>query len=168
MTQDAVVAGDRLGPAGLPYRPGAGVVLVNADGLIWAGERIDCPEAWQMPQGGIDKGETPLEAAIRELEEETGLPRDAAEVIALTPDWIYYDLPDDLVGKMWKGKFGGQRQIWALARFTGRDDQVNIVTEHPEFARWDWMRANDLLDKIVPFKRDLYRQVLSAFREHLA
>ena len=158
----------RLGPGGLPYRPGAGVVLVNPDGLIWAGERIDSPGAWQMPQGGIDAGETPLEAAIRELEEETGLPRDAAEVIELTPDWIYYDLPDHLLGKMWKGKYGGQRQIWALARFTGRDDQVNIVTEHPEFSSWGWMRADDLIEKIVPFKRDLYRQVLGACRDHLA
>lgn len=159
---------DRLGPGGLPYRPGAGVVLINADGLIWAGERIDCPGAWQMPQGGIDKGEEPLEAAIRELEEETGLPKDAAEIVELTPDWLYYDLPDDLVGKMWKGKFGGQRQIWALARFTGQDKQVNIATEHPEFSSWAWMQADDLIEKIVPFKRDLYRQVLGAFRNHLA
>lgn len=160
--------GGRLGPAGLPYRAGAGVVLVNAQGLIWAGERIDTPGAWQMPQGGIDKGETPLQAALRELEEETGLPQDAAEVIGLTPDWIYYDLPDDLVGRMWKGRFGGQRQIWALARFTGRDDQVNIATAHPEFSRWDWMTADDLIGKIVPFKRDLYRQVLGVFRDNLA
>lgn len=164
MTDD----GGRLGPAGLPYRPGAGVVLVNADGLIWAGERIDSPGAWQMPQGGIDAGESPVQAALRELEEETGLPANAAEMIDQTADWIYYDLPDDLVGKMWKGRFGGQRQVWVLARFTGDDAQVDIATEHPEFSSWSWMKADDLIAKIVPFKRDLYRQVLAAFRDHLA
>lgn len=162
-------AGDKLGPGGLPYRPGAGVVLVNDDGLIWAGLRIDSSvEAWQMPQGGIDDGETALEAAIRELTEETGLPANTVEIIDETPDWIYYDLPDELVGKVWKGRFGGQRQKWVLMRFTGRDDQVDIATEHPEFARWAWMRADDLIASIVPFKRSLYQDVLARFGDHLA
>lgn len=158
-----------LGPGGLPYRPGAGVVLINPDGLIWAGRRIDSTaDAWQMPQGGIDKGETPLEAALRELTEETGLPADTVEVVAETDDWILYDLPDELVGKIWKGKYGGQRQKWVLMRFTGRDDQVDIATEHPEFSEWAWMRAGDLLGSIVPFKRRLYDEVFAAFRDHLA
>lgn len=157
------------GPGGLPYRPGAGVVLINPDGLIWAGRRIDSTaDAWQMPQGGIDKGETPLEAALRELTEETGLPADTVEVVAETDDWILYDLPDELVGKIWKGKYGGQRQKWVLMRFTGRDDQVDIATEHPEFSEWAWMRAGDLLGSIVPFKRRLYDEVFAAFRDHLA
>lgn len=162
-------ADEPLGPGGLPYRPGAGVVLINPDGLIWAGRRIDSTaDAWQMPQGGIDKGETPLEAALRELTEETGLPADTVEVVAETDDWILYDLPDELVGKIWKGKYGGQRQKWVLMRFTGRDDQVDIATEHPEFSEWAWMRAGDLLGSIVPFKRRLYDEVFAAFRDHLA
>lgn len=162
-------ADEPLGPGGLPYRPGAGVVLINPDGLIWAGRRIDSTaDAWQMPQGGIDKGETPLQAALRELTEETGLPADTVEVVAETDDWILYDLPDDLVGKIWKGKYGGQRQKWVLMRFTGRDDQVDIATEHPEFSEWAWMRAGDLLGSIVPFKRRLYDDVFAAFRDHLA
>ncbi|MDO5642901.1 MAG: RNA pyrophosphohydrolase, partial [Paracoccus sp. (in: a-proteobacteria)] len=107
-------------------------------------------------------------AALRELTEETGLPASSVEMLALTPDWIYYDLPADLVGRMWKGRYGGQRQIWALARFTGKDTQVDIATEHPEFARWCWMTADDLIEKIVPFKRKLYTQVFDSFRKDLA
>lgn len=159
---------DKLGPAGLPYRPCAGVMLVNGEGLIFAGQRIDSTlEAWQMPQGGIDKGESAVEAALRELGEETGLPTDAVEVVAETEGWIYYDLPEDMVGKIWKGKYGGQRQKWVLMRFIGSDNQVNIKTEHPEFHRWAWMSAEDLIDAIVPFKRDVYEKVFAAFAEHL-
>ncbi|WBU64560.1 RNA pyrophosphohydrolase [Paracoccus aerodenitrificans] len=159
---------ERLGPSGLPYRPCAGVVLVNADGLVFAGQRIDNPgHAWQMPQGGIDKGESPREAALRELTEETGLPADAVEIVEEAADWVYYDLPDELLGKVWKGKYGGQRQKWVLMRFVGRDDQVNIETEHPEFDKWAWMRPEDLIEKIVPFKRSVYEQVFQAFRDRL-
>ncbi len=160
---------ERLGPTGLPYRPCAGVVLVNDDGLVFAGLRIDSrAEAWQMPQGGIDKGESPAEAAIRELGEETGLPPEAVEVEAEIADWVYYELPDDIVGRVWKGKYGGQRQKWFLMRLVGSDSQIDIATEHPEFREWAWIRADDLIATIVPFKREVYRQVFAAFRDRLA
>lgn len=159
---------DRIGPMGLPYRPCAGVVLINDAGLIFAGQRIDTPDAWQMPQGGIDAGETPHQAALRELVEETGVSVDKVDVLGETPDWVYYDLPPHLLGKAWKGRFCGQRQKWLLLRFTGQDSDVDIATDHPEFDKWQWMRADDLLDSIVPFKREVYAEVLSAFRDRLA
>ena len=158
-----------LGPSGLPYRMGAGVVLINPDGLVFAGQRIDNPgPAWQMPQGGIDKGETPREAALRELTEETGVSADLVEVMAETPDWITYELPPEILGKIWKGKYGGQKQKWFAMRFLGVDSDVEIATEHPEFDRWQWMRAADLVESIVPFKRALYVQVFQNFRDILA
>ena len=159
---------DRTGPAGLPYRPCAGVVLTNPHGLIFAGQRLDRPGAWQMPQGGIDRGETPRQAALRELGEETGIPAAMVEVIAETPGWVYYDLPPELVGRIWKGRYGGQRQKWVLMRFLGRDADIRIETDHPEFDRWRWMGADDLLDSIVPFKRQVYAEVIAAFRDRLA
>lgn len=159
---------ERTGPGGLPYRPCAGVVLTNPDRLIFAGQRFDRPGAWQMPQGGIDKGETVREAAIRELGEETGLPPDSVEILAEAEGWFHYDLPPELVGKIWKGKYGGQRQKWVLMRLTGTDDLINIQTAHPEFDRWQWMTADALLDSIVPFKREVYVEVLAQFRDHLA
>lgn len=157
-----------VGPSGLPYRPCAGVVLMNADGRVFAGHRIDNPaDAWQMPQGGIDKGEDPRTAALRELHEETGIPADLCEVVAESPDWVRYDLPPELVGKIWKGRFGGQIQKWYLVRFTGTDDQIDIATDHPEFDAWRWMTPDELIAKIVPFKRDVYRQVFAAFGDRL-
>ncbi|MBK4215012.1 RNA pyrophosphohydrolase [Paracoccus caeni] len=156
------------GPGGLPYRPCAGVVLINDEGRIFAGQRIEMQGAWQMPQGGIDKGEEPLQAALRELVEETGVSPDKVEVLGATSDWVYYDLPPELLGKAWKGKYGGQRQIWVLMRFTGSDADIRIDTDHPEFDKWCWIGADDLLDNIVPFKRDVYAQVIAAFRDHLA
>ena len=157
----------RSGPGGLPYRPCAGVVLMNGDGLIFAGQRLDMPGAWQMPQGGIDAGEDPRTAALRELVEETGVPQDKVQVIAETPDWVYYDLPPELLGKVWKGKYGGQRQKWVLMRFLGSDADVRIDTDHPEFSQWQWMQADALLDNIVPFKRGVYKEVLGAFQNWL-
>ncbi|QBX33489.1 RNA pyrophosphohydrolase [Paracoccus liaowanqingii] len=161
-------APDRTGPGGLPYRPCAGVVLINRDGLVFAGHRLDMPGAWQMPQGGIDGDETPRAAALRELTEETGVAPDLVEVLAETPGWVFYDLPPDMLGRVWKGRFGGQRQKWLLLRFLGADGDVDIETAHPEFDRWQWMRAGDLLENIVPFKRAVYAEVLDAFRDHLA
>ena len=157
-----------VGPSGLPYRPCAGVVLMNADGRVFAGHRIDNPaDAWQMPQGGIDKGEDPRTGALRELHEETGIPADLCEVVAETPDWVRYDLPPDLVGTVWKGKYGGQTQKWYLVRFKGSDDQVNIATEHREFDAWRWLTPAEISAKIVPFKRSVYDQVFAAFADHL-
>ena len=159
---------NRTGPGGLPYRPCAGVVLINREGLIFSGQRIEMPGAWQMPQGGIDKGETPRQAALRELVEETGVTQNKVSVLSETPDWVYYDLPPELLGKAWKGKYGGQRQKWLALEFLGQDSDVQIATAHPEFDRWQWIKAEALLENIVPFKRDVYAQVLTAFRQYLA
>ncbi|MDO5647623.1 RNA pyrophosphohydrolase [Paracoccus sp. (in: a-proteobacteria)] len=152
----------------LPYRDCAGVVLINAQGLIWAGQRLDRPGAWQMPQGGIDAGETPHQAALRELTEETGIDPAHVQVLDDTGAWVFYDLPPSLLGKVWNGKYRGQRQKWLLLRFLGDDGMVRIDTDHPEFDRWQWMTADALLDSIVPFKRDVYEQVFAEFRAHLA
>jgi putative (di)nucleoside polyphosphate hydrolase len=151
----------------LPYRPCVGIVLVNARGQIFTGERIDTPGAWQMPQGGIDDGETPDIAALRELEEETGLPAETVTIEAQHPDWVLYDLPDHLVGKLWKGRFRGQKQKWLLLRFHGQDSQIDITKHDHEFARWRWSTADQVLSDIVPFKRAVYDQVITAFRNRL-
>jgi putative (di)nucleoside polyphosphate hydrolase len=154
--------------ARLPYRPCAGVMLVNREGKVFVGQRIDTTlEAWQMPQGGIDPGEDAYAAAIRELGEETGIAPDKVALITEAPEEFFYDLPDDLVGKVWKGKWRGQRQRWFLFRFLGEDADVRIDTPHPEFRAWRWSDPADLPVMIVPFKRPLYEAVLAAFRPHL-
>jgi putative (di)nucleoside polyphosphate hydrolase len=155
--------------ARLPYRPCVGVMLIDGRGLVFAGRRIDGPpEAWQMPQGGIDAGERPRAAALRELGEETGLRPAKVEPVARMPGWVTYDLPGDLVGRVWGGRFRGQKQKWFLYRLTGTDADIDVATPHPEFAEWRWMRADDLLAAIVPFKRAVYEEVVAAFRPHLA
>lgn len=147
-----------------PYRPAAGVMLLNSEGRVWVGQRRDSTlEAWQMPQGGLNEGEDPLEGALRELEEETGVARDLVEVIARAKTEFDYDLPSDLQGKLWGGRWRGQRQWWFLARFLGSDADVRIDTKEPEFRAWRWVDAADLPAIIVPFKRDLYTRVLKEF-----
>lgn len=150
----------------LPYRPCVGVMLVNMDGKVFVGQRIDnTAEAWQMPQGGIDEGEDIKAAALRELSEETGITPAHVEIIATARDEHFYDLPPELIGKIWGGKYRGQRQIWFLARFLGKDSDINIETPHPEFREWKWVMPETLPDLIVPFKRKLYRDILHEFRD---
>lgn len=150
----------------LPYRPAAGVMLLNDANLVWVGQRLDSTlEAWQMPQGGLDQGEDPQAGALRELEEETGIAPALVEVIARSRGELTYDLPPDLVGKLWKGKWRGQRQVWFLMRFKGTDADVRIDTPDPEFRAWKWAEPADLPSLIVPFKRDLYRAVLAEFSQ---
>jgi len=150
------------------YRRGVGVMLLNADGQVWVGRRIDnSDEAWQMPQGGIDKGEEPWDCALREVEEETGIAPHLVEQIACHPQRLRYDLPPDLAGRLWKGKYKGQDQDWFLARFTGTDADIDIATAKPEFNDWKWVDPAHLPEMIVPFKRDMYRAIVAGFGEYL-
>ncbi|MET0370199.1 MAG: RNA pyrophosphohydrolase [Sphingobium sp.] len=152
--------------AELPYRPCVGIMLVNMDGKVFVGQRLDNKvEAWQMPQGGIDPDEDAKAAALRELGEETGIGPGHVEIIAKAKDEHFYDLPPDLVGQLWGGRYRGQRQYWYLARFLGTDADIDIQTEHPEFRDWKWIAPDQLPEVIVPFKRKLYRDVLQEFRD---
>jgi putative (di)nucleoside polyphosphate hydrolase len=155
--------------ARLPYRPCVGVMLIDGAGRIFAGQRRDSDvAAWQMPQGGIDDGEKPRAAALRELWEETGVTADKVQAVARMHDWVTYDLPPDLLGRVWGGKYRGQRQRWFLYRFLGTDTDIDIATEHPEFSEWRWVTADEMLAAIVPFKRQVYAEVVQAFRAYLA
>ena len=155
-------------PADLPYRPCVGIMLLNRAGQVFVGQRLDTTlEAWQMPQGGIDPGEEPLDTAIRELGEETGIAPEFVELIAEAPREFCYDIPVEMIGKVWKGRYRGQTQRWFLFRFTGTDADIDIATAHPEFRAWRWADPADLPAIIVPFKRALYADVLAAFSAHL-
>ena len=150
------------------YRPGVGVMLLNEAKQVWVGQRLDSKlEAWQMPQGGLDPGEEPLEGALRELEEETGIRPGLVEILGRAKEELTYDLPDSLKGKIWKKPWRGQRQTWFAARFLGTDDDVNIATPDPEFRAWKWADPAELPALIVPFKRKLYEDVVEAFRDWL-
>jgi putative (di)nucleoside polyphosphate hydrolase len=140
---------------------------MNKNGDIFVGERIDTPGAWQMPQGGIDAGEDAQEAALRELWEETGVDPEHVDLLAQTSEWLTYDLPDHLLGKVWKGKYRGQKQLWFLMRFNSSDDKISIASEHPEFAQWKWSAPTNLVAEIVPFKKHIYEAVVAEFAPHL-
>ena len=150
------------------YRRGVGIMLLNAERKVWVGRRIDNRDpAWQMPQGGIDDGEGPWATAQRELEEETGIAPHLVERIACHPELLRYELPEGHRKRLWDGQWIGQEQDWYLCRFLGRDSDVDIATNHPEFNHWKWAAPADLLDLIVPFKRELYRRLLDHFRPWL-
>ena len=158
----------------LPYRHSAGLCVINRNSLVFIGRRADGPEhidethVWQMPQGGIDEGEDPAHAALRELREETGM--DSVEILAQSPRWYTYDLPRELVGKAWGGRYRGQTQVWFALRFTGDDSEIDIAPRdgaEAEFDDWKWMPIGALTELIVPFKREVYAQIVQAFA-HLA
>ena len=150
------------------YRPCVGVMLVNADGKVFVGKRIDNKEGdwWQMPQGGVDPGEDLAEAALRELNEETGVEEGMVSLIGRLDDPMRYDLPEELIGTLWGGKYRGQEQTWFLARFHGSDDRVRLdAHEIPEFCEYRWVDPEDLPELIVPFKKRVYRAVVEGFRK---
>ena len=149
----------------LNYRPCVGLMVVNKRKNFFTAQRLDFTStAWQMPQGGIDKGEEALHAAYRELSEETSITENDVELLAVSRGWFSYDLPKELVSKLWNGLYRGQKQKWFLMRFIGNDDDINLNTEIPEFSCWRWSTRQQLIESIVPFKKDLYRAVLKEFQ----
>jgi putative (di)nucleoside polyphosphate hydrolase len=156
-----------IDPNSLPYRPCAGIMLLSAESKVFVGKRIDSSlDAWQMPQGGIDPGEDAETAAIRELGEETGIAPHLVSIIARSAHDHPYDLPPELMGEIWGGRYRGQIQSWFLMRFLGQDSDVNIATKHAEFEAWQWVDPAQLVDLIVPFKRELYANVVAEFAPH--
>ena len=147
-----------------PYRPSVGIFLINKDKQVFVGRRLDSSaEAWQMPQGGIDPGESILEACLREMNEEIGT--NTAELLSEHDDWLYYDIPQPLADRLWRGKFKGQKQKWMALQFTGNDADIDIHTSEPEFCEWRWLKPQELVNVAVPFKRDVYRDVLRYFEK---
>ncbi len=150
----------------LPFRPGVGMMIIDKNDRVFVGKRVDSKaNGWQMPQGGIDLGETPSTAALREMAEEIG--SDKGEIIAESKRWYSYRLPEFLIPKLWDGKYCGQRQKWFLIRFTGQDSDINVKTKHPEFDSWRWMEMHELLDNIIPFKYKLYSRIIIEFKEFI-
>ena len=152
----------------LGYRPCVGVMLVNAEGKVFVGRRIDNKEGdwWQMPQGGVDEGEDLRAAALRELAEETGARPEHVSIIRQIDEPVRYDLPEDLIGKLWNGQYRGQEQVWFLARFGGVDADIDLEAhDPPEFCDWKWVEPDELPELIVPFKKRVYRTVVEAFRD---
>ncbi|MFP4313182.1 MAG: RNA pyrophosphohydrolase [Alphaproteobacteria bacterium] len=148
------------------YRPCVGIALFNDDRQVFVGERIDTPGAWQMPQGGIDKGEDIEAAAYRELEEETGISHKNAKILKIAEQTICYDLPDYLIKKLWRGYYHGQEQTWIAMEFRGDDALINLRAHNPpEFSNWQWVGLHDTLDLIIPFKRDTYKKVIELFQD---
>ena len=144
----------------LPYRSNVGIMMVNEKGHVFVGQRLDNNQnAWQMPQGGIDAGEDPETAAYRELLEETGVKKQDVRFVASSSQWLSYDLPEDLIPILWNGKFRGQKQKWFAFEFLGKESDINIATEEPEFSEWAWKSKDDLLSSIVPFKVEVYQKV---------
>ena len=153
-----------VNPADLPYRPCVGLMVLSREGRIFVGNRIDQTiESWQMPQGGIDEGEEPWDTALRELKEEIG----TNKVVLLRehPDWLLYDLPPHLIGVAWEGKYRGQKLKWFAVRFAGANADINLKTEHQEFSDWKWIDIDELLELVVPFKRETYAKVIEAFAD---
>ena len=147
-----------------PYRPCVGIVLINRSKQVFVGQRLDnSVEAWQMPQGGIDDGEKPQEAGFREMMEEIGT--NHAEIIAEHPAWLDYDIPLPLADRLWQGRYKGQSQKWIAFQYLGNDQDINIATTEPEFRQWKWAEPEELPMMAVPFKRDVYQNVLSAFAD---
>jgi putative (di)nucleoside polyphosphate hydrolase len=143
-----------------PYRRGVGIMLINRDGLIFVARRLDTQDAWQMPQGGINKKEKPKATALREMKEEIGSGR--GEILGKTKSWLKYDLPPEIASRIWKGKYRGQKQRWFAIRFTGEDRDIDLNhTDHPEFDAWKWVPVDELLATIVPFKRDMYKAIIA-------
>jgi len=154
------------GAVKLPYRLGVGAVIVNASNKVFAGQRIDSNfNAWQMPQGGINEGESPTDALKRELIEEIGTRN--VRIIDQANRWFFYDLPRDLIPKIWNGRFRGQKQKWFILKFIGKDEEINIKTKKPEFSAWKWMSRSELLKSIVSFKRELYKNIFQEFNSVL-
>ncbi len=142
----------------LPMRQGVGIIILNKDNKVFVGKRKDNPlDKWQMPQGGIDQNETPLIAMKRELVEETNIK--SIEVLKEIENWLEYELPPNLLGKIWKGKFRGQKQKWFIVKFLGQDKEIDLNTKNPEFIEWKWINYNDLPEVIVDFKKEVYKKL---------
>ncbi len=165
--QDSISFSPSNNTAQLPYRAGVGLMIINKHKKVFVGKRIDPKNrfAWQMPQGGIDPGETPSKAALREMKEEIG--SDNGQILAETKHWYCYDLPPKIIHRMWGGQYKGQKQKWFLVKFLGTDAEINLQTEHPEFLTWKWISPQQLTNVVIPFKKFLYEAVYKEFKHLL-